>query len=588
VKGAAKKRRSLRDDLLAGLFLLAAFAIAGMAVFNYVVFSASVRTTAAANAGQLVDQLAGVVETYISYMEDIARFVGYNADVRAYLAGASGERAKVQDLLASITRARSDIDSIFLLGPGRTDLVSDRREDVFKPAPAAGYAAPAAAAGTAGVAANLSSSHVRSLVAGEYPWVVTLAIPLYAADPGPAPADSRAAPAGALLVDLNYQLIEELCARIRVGQRGYVFIVNAEGDIVYHPHLRLVYSNLKTELVDRIIALKDGQLRAEVDGEGLLYVAKTSAYTGWTIVGVAYDAELYAPVRELEYWYFLFAVVCFLAAGGLGFAIAGRIVRPIETLRGLMRAVEGGKFDLRVEVDCDNEVGDLAADCDIALRKVGELMAEIRTEHELKKREELKALQAQINPHFLYNTLDSVIWLIEGGQGAEAVAMVSTLAKFFRLSLNKGMDVISVREEAEHLRCYLAIQKMRYRERMDYRIDIEPSIAECRAIKLMLQPIAENALYHGLKSKPGPGLIAVAGRRDGGDLVFTVADDGGGMDEATLKAMAEREGERGGVGLRNVSERLRLYFGPEYGLSFASELGRGTTVTVRIPAREEA
>ncbi len=578
--------RSLRGGMLAAFISLVTFSIVGMAAFNYTVLSASVRRTAVDNVGQVVGQLKGVVENYISSMEDIARLVTWNPDVQAYLTAEGDERRAqadgVQDLLASIGRSRRDIDSVFLATAD--SIVSDRKADEFRPAAYAALgrlsSAETGPRDLSSVAGELSSSHVRNFIKGEYPWVVTLSAPLELAASGERK--------GTLLVDLNYRIIEELCGRIRLGDRGYVFIVNRAGQIVYHPRLRLVYSKLKSELIDELVSLADGQLAARVNGEGLLYVATTSHYTGWTIVGVSYDRELYAPISRLESWYALFGILCLLVSALVSYAVAEKITRPIQILRERMQEVERGNFAVRIEVDCDNEVAELAADCDIAVRKVNELMDQIRVEHETAKREELRALQAQINPHFLYNTLDSVVWLVESGENEAAVDMVTTLAKFFRLSLARGMDVIPVRDEAEHLNCYLSIQKTRYKSKMDFRVEMESDILDFLIPKLTLQPIAENAIYHGLKAKKGPGLLQVRGRRDGDDLVFTVSDDGVGMDSASLLAMAARElSSHGGVGIKNVADRLRLYFGPDYGLTYESEKRVGTTVTVRIPARKE-
>jgi two-component system sensor histidine kinase YesM len=574
--------------MLAAFISLVSFSVVGMAAFNYTVLSASVRRTAVDNVGQVVGQLKGVVENYISYMEDIARLVAWNPDVQAYLASSPPDASRrtqeegVRDLLLSIGRSRRDIDSIFLVTPD--SIISDRVSDLFRPA---ALAAPsqlsldvAKPRDVESVAEELSSSHVRNFIKGEYPWVVTLTSPLELSSTGKTK--------GTLLVDLNYRIIEELCGRIRLGKRGYVFIVNRAGEIVYHPRLRLVYSKLKTELIDQLVAMGEGQLAAKVDGEGILYVATTSHYTGWTIVGVSYDNELYAPISRLEYWYALFGLLCLLVSALVSYAVAEKITRPIQVLRQRMQEVERGNFEVRIEVDCDNEVAELAADCDIAVRKVNELMDQIRVEHDVAKREELRALQAQINPHFLYNTLDSVVWLVESGENEAAVDMVTTLAKFFRLSLARGMDVIPVRDEAEHLNCYLAIQKMRYKSKMDFRVEMEGDILDFLIPKLTLQPIAENAIYHGLKAKKGCGLLQVRGFRDGEDLVFTVSDDGVGMDAEGLLRLATKEGSsHGGVGIKNVADRLRLYFGPSYGLSYESEVERGTTVTVRIPARKE-
>ena len=205
------------------------------------------------------------------------------------------------------------------------------------------------------------------------------------------------------------------------------------------------------------------------------------------------------------------------------------------------------------------------------------------------RRAELALLQAQINPHFLYNTLDTIIWLIEAGKTLEAEEMVSNLSSFFRHSLSRGEDVITLKEEEGHVRSYLQIQQARYKDVMRYSIDIDPGLQQARIPKLTLQPLVENALYHGVKLKRALGCITVTGRAEGGDILLRVADDGVGMTPERLEQLrsSRDSGERVGFGLATVDERLRLLFGPDYGLSIASREGEGTTVTVRIPRRTE-
>jgi two-component system sensor histidine kinase YesM len=366
-----------------------------------------------------------------------------------------------------------------------------------------------------------------------------------------------------------------------------VFIVNSEGEIVYHPRQQLIYSNLKRERIPEAIRAENGALIVAVDGREVLYTVETSSYTGWTIVGVSYVNELFPNRSQLEYYSAMIGLLCFVTAAIISSFISQRISRPIQSLRGLMQEVERGNFDIDIRVRAANEVSDLARDCSIAVKKVRDLMVQIKQEHELKQKQELKALQAQINPHFLYNTLDSIIWMIECGQNDDAVLMTSTLARFFRLGISRGMEIITVKDEVEHLSCYLTIQKMRYKDTLDYSIDVDAAMHPCRSLKLMLQPIVENAIYHGLKNRPGTGMIAVTGRMRDGKLVFEVRDNGVGMSEEELRRVESEGGPArgtGGVGIRNVRDRMHLYFGGDSSVIYESREGIGTTVTLVLPA----
>ena len=262
-----------------------------------------------------------------------------------------------------------------------------------------------------------------------------------------------------------------------------------------------------------------------------------------------------------------------------------------------MQEVEKGNFDMDITVECSNEVYQLAHDCDIAVKKVRDLIEQNRKDSEQRRLLELRALQAQINPHFLYNTLDSIIWMVELGENVKAIDITSNLARFFRLGISRGSEIITIRTEIEYLETYLSIQKTRYENKLDYEISFQPELYGFRILKLLVQPLVENAIYHGIKNKETPGIVRVYGEREGGTMLIRVSDDGVGMDPPRLEALRrslresadyEAEASSGGVGVHNVQGRIALYFGAEYGLAFESTPGVGTTATVRIPLVEAA
>ena len=218
------------------------------------------------------------------------------------------------------------------------------------------------------------------------------------------------------------------------------------------------------------------------------------------------------------------------------------------------------------------------------------LMDDIVAEHESKRKSEFDTLQSQINPHFLYNTLDIIVWMIENEQKAEAVKVVTALARFFRISLSKGRSIIPVKDELEHVRNYLMIQQMRFKNKFTYRIESEPETMELASLKLMLQPLVENAIYHGMEFMDGDGEILVRTFLEGGELIFTISDNGLGMTREQVEGLLKEQtahvsSKRGsGIGVKNVNERIRLYFGEQYGLSIESEPDEGTTIRIHLPA----
>ncbi len=266
------------------------------------------------------------------------------------------------------------------------------------------------------------------------------------------------------------------------------------------------------------------------------------------------------------------------------------IADPLVALSQRAQEVKEGDLSLREPVRSEvPEIQTLSVGMEQMIARLGAQMKESQQRQESLRKTELALLQAQINPHFLYNTMDTIIWLIEAEKTEEAVDMVSNLSDFFRHSLSKGEDVITLEEEERHVRSYLQIQHVRYKSVMDYTVDIDPALHHALIPKLTLQPLVENALYHGIKLKRSVGMIQISGKREGSIIVLQVADNGVGMTAERLEALrrAMESNTRVGFGLSAVHQRLQLQFGREYGLSIASQDGIGTTVTVRIPYQEK-
>ncbi len=271
--------------------------------------------------------------------------------------------------------------------------------------------------------------------------------------------------------------------------------------------------------------------------------------------------------------------------------IMAGITRPIDKLRKLTKEAGHGNFAVHVEENGTEEMVELAKGFNHMQDKLDQLVGDIKVEQLNLRATELKLLQAQINPHFLYNTLDTIVWLAESGEKEQVVKMVTALSDFFRTTLSKGQDFITVKEEKSHIDSYLKIQKFRYRDIMDYEINIPEELYDYSILKMTLQPLVENALYHGIKNKRGMGHILVNGVREDDKLVFTVEDNGRGMNDEELtyvrsliRGEAPSEGRSSGFGLYNVYQRLKLNYGPDYGLEINSLFGEWTKIRVVIPA----
>ncbi len=272
----------------------------------------------------------------------------------------------------------------------------------------------------------------------------------------------------------------------------------------------------------------------------------------------------------------------------LSFVIPRSITSPLRQLEKVTEQVAKGDFSVRSQVDTADEVGNLSDSMNVMIDKINDLLEQVTTEQVRLRKAEFQLLQSQINPHFLYNTLDAIVWLAESGDRETVVRMVGSLSEFFRSSLNQGKDIVSLREEIIHVRSYLEIQQIRYQDIMEYEIDVPEELYEYQIPKITIQPLVENALYHGVKNKRGVGHIRIRGIPEGPFFRIEVEDDGIGMSEERLTQVREgiRKKEPAGTeiyGLYNVNERLRLNFGETAGISVESRDREGTRVTVRLP-----
>ena len=288
----------------------------------------------------------------------------------------------------------------------------------------------------------------------------------------------------------------------------------------------------------------------------------------------------------------LIAVLIAVVAVSAVMIVSG-ILQPIRQLNSVTEKIAQGDFNARAQVNSDDEVAELAVSFNKMAGNMQSLIDKVKEDERKMRKADLSLLQEQIQPHFLYNTLDTIVWLIESNEPDEAVTMVVTLSDFFREILSKGKEFISIKEEEKHISSYLQIQEMRYRDILEYDIQLDQVIYKYQILKLTLQPVVENALYHGIKYKRAKGCIHIHGEKEGDIIRLTVRDDGVGMDEEELAQLRQQiekpcqETEKG-FGLANVNERIHMYFGYEYGMKIESEKGKGTTVEIVIPAILEA
>ena len=534
----------------------------------------------------IIQQMNQNIDSYIDYMENIAYLISSIEDVQDYLFDEKIDnegRYRILNQLQTILDSRSDIRNVGIISKNGRMLINDGSKSVNQDLDlnTQEWYATALEKPNGPI---LTSSHVQHIISGERPWVITLSR-------GIRDRSGSGEKEGVFFIDLNYSAISELCDQSTVGTKGYAFILDAKGNIVYHPQQQQLYNELQTENISLIMDTDEDTVLTGTGNDGKLYSISRSEKTGWTVVDCTNVKELLSKSRQAQSVYVLTAIILVIVALLFSRFMARSITLPIQKLRDSMKKVQEGDFSVSdVVVDSRNEIGSLTKSFDVMTHRIHELMEQNVHEQEEKRKSELKALQSQINPHFLYNTLDSIIWMAEGKKNEEVVLMTASLARLLRQSISNEDEVVPIANEVEYARGYLTIQKMRYKDKLEFQIEVDSSILYIPLIKLVLQPIIENAIYHGLKYKESKGLLIVKGFMKDGNAVLQVIDDGVGMDEETLAHIYDKHKvnyHSNGVGVYNVQKRLKLYYGEDYGITYTSELGKGTTATITIPGRQE-
>ena len=521
--------------------------------------------SARTSSAQAVSQVSNTVGSYLSDMDQAMELVEQSVS-------SSGESR--DELLSVFLRYRPDVVAVTSYSPDGELLDCwatgrEPRDDIFR-----NLSFDYGKARDSGDA-YLTAPHVETIFEGYYPWVVTMTSRLDAGGE-----------AAWLSLDLSFSGISSYINNVSIGQRGYCFLMDEDGNIIYHPQQQLLYAGLKSEDTEALAALSDGAWADDT----VIYSLNSVGDSGWRVVGVSYVDELVnRNVNEMIRLSFWLAAVVLCAALLTSLLLSKLLGRPLRGLADAMESFESDAdhFSYR-PVGGTREVQELSDSFEHMVLRIQQLMSTVREEEINLRKTELKALQAQINPHFLYNTLDSIAWMCEQGRNADAVKMVHALARLFRISISRGHELIPIAKELEHAESYLQIQMYRYKNQFTYAFDADPDCLGFYCNKITLQPIIDNSINHGLDLMVEEGRIDVQVRMDGDDIVFSVRDNGVGMSEEQIEAiMHSEQTDRTGIGIRNVNDRLRIYFGKNYGLHITSEPDVGTCVEIRMPKIRE-
>lgn len=393
---------------------------------------------------------------------------------------------------------------------------------------------------------------------------------------------------GVILIDVKLDVIRNIIENAKPGTAGFVYIMDSEDNIVYTPVNKVVYRINNDWLKD----INNKIIIKRIKGENYQLTKVDSEYTGWQTIGVFPEKESLYVIKEIQIKSLLVGVLGLAIAVILSVLFTRTIVDPMQKLKNLMKKAQEGDLTVYFDVKYTDEVGELGGSFNTMVKEIRKLMYLVKMEERKKRIAEMNVLQAQIKPHFMYNTLDTIRWMAEENNEKDIIEIIEAFTNLLRISLSKGKEIISVREEMNHILNYLTIQKIRYEDKMDYEIDFDENILDYNIVKLILQPLVENAIYHGIKEKRGNGKIIIQGKVEEKYLLFIVKDDGCGIEEDKLKEINENlryhnvKDNKIGYGIFNVNERIKIRYGDDYGLKFDSIRGKMTVVEVRHPIVE--
>jgi two-component system sensor histidine kinase YesM len=567
--------KSIQFTITMSFILITVTVMLIVSLVLYNKFSRTAEESAFLNTQQVIEQVQFNLEKYIKGMADTFEVVD------AKIAKSRGIPSdKLTEQLETIASTREDIVSINLF-TADGGLVTGTHTAVMRKNTRLLEQSWFKSALDNPNHLTFSLPHIQNLFKDPYKWVVSMS-------KGVSIEQNGKWEDAVLLVDVNFKTLDDVFRTVSLGKKGYVYIIDdSAGNIVYHPQQQLIYIGLKYENVEQALKFSYGKYMDVSEGESRLNVVRTVNNIGWKIIGVSYLDEMITTRKEISTFMIWLLVIVLIFILLISSFMSARISKPIKRLKKSMEMVEKGHFDTYIHVRGADEVEQLSRRFNLMVSRVRELMDQNIHEQETKRKNELEVLQSQINPHFLYNTLNSVVRMVGNGRNEEVITTITSLSKFFRISLSKGKNIITIGEEIEHIRNYLIIQKMRYKDKFNYDIQVEEEVLPYKTVKLILQPFVENALYHGIEYMVDEGLIHISVRKINDKILFQIQDNGVGMSDETLKNILSGhvKSEKGsGVGLRNVHERIQLYFGSEYGVKVESEIEEGTTVKIWIPA----
>lgn len=562
------KRYSLLIQLVIYVFIMILALLGIVGGIYYQTSSVAIRQTTEQNTRKTIQQSGQFITSYLQKVKQTTSSLAENEKIKTYAQTPSQENAEqLRQLFATILKTDSDLVSAILVTKDGNLISTDPELTMKTSADMMKEKWYQDAIHKGAMPILTPARRTVSHTTGEK-WVISIMQEV---------VDKDGKNLGVVRLDIGYKTLEAYLDQLQLGKEGFTFIVDANHDFVYHPKKAVYSSHAEMKAMAPYLSVKNGYVKSKQAYVSQYQIPNSS----WTLIGVSSMEQLHAVQTQIL-WSFIGTGLFALGVCLIGIWFVLRLwIKPLRDLQATILKVGSGHSDLRANETGSPELVDLARQFNIMLDRIDQLMIAVKEEEQNVRRYELQALSSQINPHFLYNTLDTIVWMAEFNDSKRVVEVTKSLAKYFRLALNQGHEQISLKDEIDHVRQYLFIQKQRYGEKLQYEIKELKQYDDYKIPKLILQPLVENAIYHGIKEMNRQGRIRVSVSENDTQLIVSIYDNGRGfVASETTNATLVR---LGGVGLKNVDQRLQLQFGKSYHMEIKSEENTYTEIRLYFP-----
>ncbi|MBS5950640.1 MAG: sensor histidine kinase [Clostridium sp.] len=581
-------KRKIRNRLLIFFLVITFLPITTLGVFSNLIYTRIVENKVNQHTEQMINQIEVNIDNYINSVENILMYISNSEDIIRFL-NQSGQEPPINDLedrikrnLKVYTDINSEIFGLLIVNNDdkyiSNELDKKTRDDLTRET---WYMESINESENIHFFSKPIGRNLRSHKSYSAEDIISIS---------KAVIDKNTnKPIGVVMADINLKKFDDIIRDNYIGEKGFFYLLDNNNNIVYSPVNPIVYRINSTNFDSKTNSF----IRSKND-ETNKKKYNTTNVTGRKSIGVFSFKDISKDITIMERFTLTIAIATSLLAVFFSLLFTNSIVTPIKELKILMKGVESGDLNLKFEEErYSNEFGELGHSFNHMVREIKQLINMVYSEQRSKRKAEIETLQAQIKPHFLYNTLDTIAWMAEDYNAKDIVNLVGALTKVFRIGLNKGKEVINIKDEIQHINSYLVIQKYRYEDKLSYEINFDNDVLDTLILKLITQPIVENAIYHGIKEKRGKGSISINFRKIDGEIIITVDDNGAGMPEEKLEninSMLETSNSfcidsvsGSGYGISNVNTRIKLTYGQQYGLRYYSKIGEGTKVEIRLP-----